>query len=68
VGKEIVAMLLHKYHAHSENAFLNVNCAALPTEFLESELFGYEAGAFTGANKIQTGQVRARELGHTPIR
>jgi two-component system, NtrC family, response regulator AtoC len=48
VGKEIVAMLLHKYHANSEKKLLNINCAALPTELLESELFGYEAGAFTG--------------------
>jgi DNA-binding NtrC family response regulator len=56
VGKEIVAMLLHKYHTRSENRFLNVNCAALPTELLESELFGYEAGAFTGAIKSKPGK------------
>jgi len=56
VGKEIVALLLHKYHARSENPFLNVNCAALPTELLESELFGYEAGAFTGAMKSKPGK------------
>ncbi len=56
VGKEIVAMLLHKYHTRSENRFLNVNCAALPTELLESELFGYEAGAFTGAMKAKPGK------------
>ena len=61
VGKEIVAMLLHKYHARSENRFLNVNCAALPTELLESELFGYEAGAFTGAVKSKPGKF---ELAH----
>jgi two-component system, NtrC family, response regulator AtoC len=56
VGKEIVARLLHKYHARSEKTFLNVNCAALPTELLESELFGYEAGAFTGAIKSKPGK------------
>jgi len=61
VGKEIVAMLLHKYHARSENKFVNVNCAALPTELLESELFGYEAGAFTGAVKAKPGKF---ELAH----
>jgi two-component system response regulator AtoC len=55
VGKEIVAMLLHKYHANSEKKLLNINCAALPTELLESELFGYEAGAFTGATKSKPG-------------
>jgi DNA-binding NtrC family response regulator len=56
VGKEIVALLLHKYHPRSKNRFLNVNCAALPTELLESELFGYEAGAFTGAMKSKPGK------------
>lgn len=55
VGKENVAMLLHKYHARSDKALLNINCAALPTELLESELFGYEAGAFTGATKSKPG-------------
>jgi DNA-binding NtrC family response regulator len=55
VGKENVAMLLHKYHARSEKKLLNINCAALPTELLESELFGYEAGAFTGATKSKPG-------------
>src|ERR1700722_7206629 len=63
VGKEIVAMLLHKYHAPSENAFLNVNCAALPTELLESELFGYEAGAFTGAIKSKPGKFELANKG-----
>ena len=61
VGKEIAAMLLHKYHARSVRSFLNVNCAALPTELLESELFGYEAGAFTGAVKSKPGKF---ELAH----
>jgi len=63
VGKEIVAMLLHKYHARSENRFLNVNCAALPTELLESELFGYEAGAFTGAMKSKPGKFELANKG-----
>src|SRR5271156_6435959 len=55
VGKEIVAMLLHKYHANAEKKLLSINCAALPTELLESELFGYEAGAFTGAVRSKPG-------------
>ncbi|MBN9615186.1 MAG: sigma-54-dependent Fis family transcriptional regulator [Acidobacteriales bacterium] len=55
VGKENVALLLHKYHARSEKPLLNINCAALPTELLESELFGYEVGAFTGATKSKPG-------------
>ena len=63
VGKEIVAMLLHKYHARSEKTFLNVNCAALPTELLESELFGYEAGAFTGAMKAKPGKFELANKG-----
>ena len=63
VGKEIVAMLLHKYHARSEKTFLNVNCAALPTELLESELFGYEAGAFTGATKSKPGKFELANKG-----
>jgi len=61
VGKEVIAMLLHKYHARAEKKFVNVNCAALPTELLESELFGYEAGAFTGAIKAKPGKF---ELAH----
>src|ERR1700761_1698307 len=55
VGKEIVAMLLHKYYPNPERKFLNINCAALPNELLESELFGYEAGAFTGAIRSKPG-------------
>ena len=63
VGKEIVAMLLHKYHARSEKKLLNINCAALPNELLESELFGYEAGAFTGANKSKPGMFELANKG-----
>jgi two-component system, NtrC family, response regulator AtoC len=55
VGKEIVAMLLHKYYPSTGGKLLNINCAALPTELLESELFGYEAGAFTGALRSKPG-------------
>ena len=55
VGKENIARLLHKYHPRSEKSLVSVNCAALPNELLESEMFGYEAGAFTGATKAKPG-------------
>jgi transcriptional regulator with PAS, ATPase and Fis domain len=63
VGKEIVATLLHKYHARADKKLLNINCAALPTELLESELFGYEAGAFTGATKSKPGMFELANKG-----
>ncbi len=63
VGKEIVARMLHKYHARADKKFLNVNCAALPSELLESELFGYEAGAFTGAVKAKPGKFELANKG-----
>lgn len=55
VGKEMVARLLHKHHARSKEGFFNINTAAIPSELLESELFGYEAGAFTGAVRSKPG-------------
>lgn len=61
VGKEILARLIHKMSIRAHRPMLKVNCAALPAELLESELFGYEAGAFTGANKSKPGKF---ELAH----
>jgi two-component system response regulator AtoC len=63
VGKEIIAMLLHKYHGRTGKNFVNVNCAALPTELLESELFGYEVGAFTGAVRAKPGKFELADKG-----
>jgi PAS domain S-box-containing protein len=50
-GKELVAEIIHNNSARKDKPFIKVNCGAIPENLLESELFGYEAGAFTGANK-----------------
>jgi two-component system, NtrC family, response regulator AtoC len=55
-GKEIVAMFTHQMSRRSGKMFLKVNCAAMPADLLESELFGYEQGAFTGATKSKPGK------------
>jgi len=61
VGKEIVARLIHRMSVRAQQKMVKVNCAALPVELLESELFGHEAGAFTGAVKSKPGKF---ELAH----
>jgi two-component system, NtrC family, response regulator AtoC len=61
VGKEILARLIHKMSIRAHRSLVRVNCAALPADLLESELFGYEPGAFTGANKSKPGKF---ELAH----
>jgi DNA-binding NtrC family response regulator len=55
-GKEVVARMVFSHSLRREKAFVKVNCAAIPHELLESELFGYEPGAFTGANRQKLGK------------
>jgi len=56
-GKEVLARALHQLSSRSERRFMAINCAAIPENLLESELFGYEKGAFTGAVKQTIGKV-----------
>jgi two-component system response regulator AtoC len=63
VGKEVLARLIHKVSIRARKPFVKVNCAALPSELLESELFGYEAGAFTGATGSKPGKFQLADGG-----
>ena len=74
-GKELVARALHTHSSRSDKAFIKVNCAAIPKELIESELFGYERGAFTGAVSSKPGRFELAnggtlfldEIGEIPI-
>ncbi len=61
-GKELVARAIHYHSDRADKPFIKISCAALPETLLESELFGYEKGAFTGANAMKRGRF---ELAHT---
>ena len=61
-GKELIARALHENSSRKDKPFVSVNCAAIPPDLLESELFGYERGAFTGAVTSKPGRF---ELAHT---
>jgi transcriptional regulator with GAF, ATPase, and Fis domain len=62
-GKEIVARFIHQASQRKDGPFVAINCAALPEQLLESELFGYERGAFTGAQQAKAGQIELAARG-----
>jgi two-component system, NtrC family, nitrogen regulation response regulator NtrX len=62
-GKELVARAVHAHSARRERAFIEVNCAAIPEELIESELFGHERGAFTGAHARRRGRFELADGG-----
>lgn len=75
-GKELVANAIHKLSRRTSAPFIKINCAAIPKDLLESELFGYEAGAFTGASRngkmgkfelADTGSLLLDEIGEMPL-
>ena len=63
VGKEVVAKLIHLYSKRAKEAFVEINCAAIPETLIESELFGYEKGAFTGAQISKKGKLEIAHKG-----
>lgn len=62
-GKELLARSIHRWSARKDKPFMVVNCAALPEQLLENELFGHERGSFTGATHMQEGKIEAAEGG-----
>lgn len=75
VGKEVIARELHRRSSRRTRSFVKVNCAALPADLLESELFGHERGAFTGAGNTRIGKfelahqgtIMLDEIGEVPV-
>ena len=62
-GKELIARLIHQNSGRSQNRFIQVNCAAIPDELIESELFGHEKGSFTGAYEKKIGKFESAHRG-----
>ena len=62
-GKEVFARSIHDHSLRKDKAFVAINCASIPENLLESELFGYEKGAFTGANKTTPGKIETAQDG-----
>ena len=62
-GKELIARSIHCNSGRKGEAFVKINCGALPDELLESEVFGYQRGAFTGAHKDKPGRVELADGG-----
>jgi len=62
-GKEVVARAIHDFSTRKSKPFVAINCAAMPADLIESELFGHEAGAFTGAAKKRTGKLEFAQGG-----
>src|SRR4029078_12835812 len=63
VGKELVARTIHRNSPRAGQRFVQVNCAAIPEELIESELFGHEKGSFTGATEKQIGKFEQADRG-----
>jgi transcriptional regulator with GAF, ATPase, and Fis domain len=74
-GKELIAYAIHEHSARNKNPFIKINCAALPAQLIESELFGHEKGSFTGAERkrigkfelAQGGTIFLDEIGELPL-
>ena len=64
-GKEVIARFIHQASPRKHGPFVAINCAALPEQLLESELFGYERGAFTGAQQAKPGQIELAARGRS---
>lgn len=62
-GKEVFARSIHEHSLRKDKPFVAINCASIPENLLESELFGYEKGAFTGANKTTPGKIETAQNG-----